>query len=313
MYDRKTGFVTKSMLSTPLLFQGKLLGVIQAINPIFKDGFDDDDINLFNIFANLAALAVQNAVFFEKSIETERIEGELKSAKMIQESLSPSIDFIDDKFEIAARSLSAREVGGAFHFFHKYEEGVYLAALCNINTKGMPGAMRASELSGLLKAMNKLDIRRPSIFAEIINENFKEEKKAYTDLSVFIALININMMNIKFVNFGDIYPILIRDDKTSFLRFNKKSHGNIGEDNFIVRDIDLRLFKEDIFTIFSSSLPEIKNIHGKHLGPKRIIGFFEKKETPRREIIDSLLDYVNEYTGGVERRKDISVMSFVIK
>ncbi|MCL2156360.1 MAG: GAF domain-containing protein [Leptospirales bacterium] len=312
-YDQKTGFVTKSMLSAPLLFKGKLLGVIQAINPIDKGGFDNDDVSLFNFFSNQAALAVQNAIFFQKAIEAERLEGELQAAKMIQESLSPAIDFIDDKFEIAARSLSAREVGGAFHFFREDEEGIYLVAMCNLNTKGIPGAMRASTLSGLIRAMDKLDIRTPSIFAEKINDIYKEEKNTGADLSIFIALINVNTMNIKFVNFGDAFPILVRDDKVAYLRFQKKSHGNIGEDNFKVSDINFPLFSGDIFTIFSSSLPEVKNIHGKQLSQTRIISFFEQKDTGRGEVIDSLLDYVREYTGGVERRKDISVLSFVIK
>jgi len=312
-YDKKTGFTTKAMLSAPLLFKGKLLGVIQAINPIYKDEFDGDDISLFNFFSNQCALAVQNAMFFQKAIEEERLESELQSAKMIQESLSPSIDFISDKFGIAARSLSAREVGGAFHFFRQCEEGVYLIALCNLNTKGIPGAMRASTLSGLIRAMNKMDVRRPSIFAEIINENCKEEKNVYAELSLFIALINVNMMNIKFVNFGDAYPILIRDEKVAYLRFNNKSRGKIGEDNFIASDIDLPLLRGDIFTIFSNSLPEVNNIHGKRLGQQKVMSFFEKRDATRGEVIDSLLDYVNEYSGGVDRRKDISVLSFIMR
>jgi sigma-B regulation protein RsbU (phosphoserine phosphatase) len=312
-YDEGTGFITKSMLASPLLFKGKLLGVIQAINPIYKNEFDGEDINLFNIFSNQAALAVQNAMFFQNVIENERIGRELQSAKIIQESLLGMKDFISDRFEIAARFLSAREVGGGFHFFRECEEGVYLIASCNLNTKGAPGAMMASSLSGLFKSMSTLDIRRPSIFAEIINENCKDEKNAYKELSIFTALINVNLMNIKFVNFGNAYPILIRDDKVAYLRFQKKSHGKIGEDNFMVNDINLRLRHGDIFTIFSHSLPEVKNAHGKHLGKKRVISFFEKKNTPRGEVIDSLLNYVDEYTGGVDKRKDISVLSFVIR
>ena len=312
-YDKNTGFVTRAMLSAPLLFKGKLLGVIQAINPINKDGFDDDDISLFSFFSNQAALAVQNAMFFQKAIEDERLEGELQSAKLIQESLSPKIDFVSDKFGIAARSLSAREVGGAFHFFREYEEGVYLVAMCNLNTKGIPGAMRASTLYGLIRAMNKMDIRKPSAFAEIINDNWKEEKATGKNLSIFIALINVNTMNIKFVNVGDAYPILMRYGKIAYLRFSKKLHGNIGEDNFKVSDIDFPMNRGDIFSIFSNSLREVKNTHGKRVSQKKLLSFFEKGNTTRGEVIDSLLKYVNEYAGSVEKRKDISILSFVIK
>ncbi len=77
-FDKMTGFTTKSILCAPLLFKGKLLGVIQAINPRNKPGFDDEDVVLFNAFGNQAALAVQNAIFFQNAIEEERINNELE-------------------------------------------------------------------------------------------------------------------------------------------------------------------------------------------------------------------------------------------
>ncbi|HQO40438.1 MAG TPA: GAF domain-containing protein, partial [Spirochaetota bacterium] len=102
MYDKSTGFTTRSILCAPLLFKGKLLGVIQAINPVKRGEFDDDDMNLFLLFSNQAALAVQNAIFFQKAIEDERLESELKAAKNIQESLTPDLHISDNGFTSAA-------------------------------------------------------------------------------------------------------------------------------------------------------------------------------------------------------------------
>jgi len=313
MYDKNTGFTTKSILCSPLLFKGKLIGVIQAINPVNKTGFDENDMNLFRVFSNQAALAVQNAIFFQKAIEEERLDGELQSAKVIQESLTPPIDFISDKFDAAARSLSAREVGGAFHFFREYEKGVYLLTLGNLNTRGIPGAMRASTVSGLIRAMYELDIREPDVIIEMINKHCREEIECAAEFSLFISLIDINKMTIKFVNSGDAYPILMRDDKASYLRFNKRSSGCLGSDNFIAGNVDLNLYAGDSFIVFSNSLPELRNIDGKRLGLSGIIRFIEKREAAQGEIIDSLLNYAYSFTGGVERRKDLSVVSFTIK
>src|SRR4030042_2425997 len=50
-FDKMTGFVTKSIVCTPLLFKGKLLGVLQAINQLNRPGFTEDDMSLFKIFA----------------------------------------------------------------------------------------------------------------------------------------------------------------------------------------------------------------------------------------------------------------------
>lgn len=313
MYDKVTGFTTKSILCAPLLFKGKLLGVIQAINPLDKNGFDDNDTNLFRVFSSQAALAVQNAIFFQKAIEEERLDGELQSAKAIQDSLTPSIDFVSDNFDIVARSLSAREVGGAFHFFREVEKDVYLFTLGNLNIKGIPGAIRASTISGLIRAMYELDIREPDVIIDMINNHCQEEIGCSSGFSLFISLIDLNNMKIRFVNSGDAYPILIRDNKAAYLRFNKRSCGYPGSENFIAGKVELDLKCGDSFTVFSSSLPELKNNDGAQLGLSGIVRFIEKRSGSRGEIVDSLLDYAYNYIGGAERRKDLSVVSFTVK
>ena len=116
-FDQETGFVTKSIACTPLLYKGKLLGVIQAINPVNSPGFNEQDMDLFRIFANQASLAVQNAVFFQSALEEERIRVELESARTLQDALIPDINEKFSSIRIAAKSKTAREVGGSFTAF----------------------------------------------------------------------------------------------------------------------------------------------------------------------------------------------------
>jgi len=59
--DEKTGFVTRSLMTVPLVLEDKSIGAIQAVNK--KDGqlFNQDDLDLFRSIADSAALAVNNA------------------------------------------------------------------------------------------------------------------------------------------------------------------------------------------------------------------------------------------------------------
>jgi sigma-B regulation protein RsbU (phosphoserine phosphatase) len=312
MYDKNTGFTTRAILCAPLLFKGKLLGVIQAINPLGKDLFDENDMNLFSIFSNQAALAVQNAIFFQKAIEEERIESELKTAKSIQESLAPPIDYAHGGFEVAARSLPAREVGGAFHFFRQYEEGIYHLTLGNLNTKGIPGAMRASSLAGLFKSVLELDIRDPEKITGMVSSYCADEIGCNEGLSFFTGLINIRNMTVQFVNSGDAFTLLIRNGRAAHLRFLNKSTGNPGCGNFSAKKVTLNLHAGDKLLVFSGSLPRLKNNDARELGLSGIIRYVLKNDLGCGELIDSLLDYAYNYTGGVERRKDLSVVSFMV-
>ena len=57
-FDKKTGFVTRSMICVPLLNKYEVIGCIQIINK--KDGslYDDDDVELSETLAMLTAIAV---------------------------------------------------------------------------------------------------------------------------------------------------------------------------------------------------------------------------------------------------------------
>ena len=120
-------------------------------------------------------------------------------------------------------------------------------------------------------------------------------------------------MTIKFVNSGDAFPILLRGGKASYLRFIKRSTGSLGKSDFAAGKVDLQLYKDDNFIVFSSSLPELKSVNGRQLGLPGVIRFIEKRTGTQGDLIDSLLDYAYSYTGEVERRKDLSVVSFTIK
>lgn len=312
MYDENTGFRTKSMLCSPLLFKGKLLGVIQAINPVGREDFDEHDMSIFRIFANQAALAVQNAIFFQKAIEEERIISELKAAQSINNSLAPLIAIKDRYFSAAAKSIPAREVGGGFHLVREYDEYRYMLTLGNLNNKGIPGALRASTLSGIIRAMFEINIHDPEEIITRVNQLYADDLASNGSISLFIASIDSKKRTLKFVNSGDSYPLLIRGGKIYYLRFADRTAGYLGERGFFASNINFNLEKNDCFVVFSGGLTELKNPEGREFGLHGVIRFLEKSECEPGDIIESLIRFADNYTGGSERRKDLSIVSFMV-
>lgn len=71
--DKKTGLTTRSLLAAPLIASEACLGVIEAVNPLGRDAFSDNDLALLEVLADSVALAIHNA---------DRI-GKLKAAEEI--------------------------------------------------------------------------------------------------------------------------------------------------------------------------------------------------------------------------------------
>lgn len=312
MYDKNTGFLTRAMLCSPLLFKGKLLGVIQAINPVGREKFDDSDMALFRIFSNQAALAVQNAIFFQKAIEEERILSEINAAKSIHNTLAPLIAIKDKYFSAAAKSLPAREVGGAFHLLREFDEGMYLLTLGNLNNKGIPGAMRASTLSGIIRAMIEFKGYNPEEIIRMVNYICDDDMKCNEGISLFIARIDSKNRSLRFVNTGDCYPLLVRNGKVYYLRFADRTEGCLGDEKFYASNINFNLISGDRFVVCSGGITELKNSDGKQMGLQGITRFLEKCDGEPEDIIESLIKFAENYTGGTERRKDLSIVSFMV-
>lgn len=61
--DRRSGFVTRSILAAPMTIKGRLIGVVEAINRL-GGPFSDADRRIFEAFCSQAAVAIENARLF---------------------------------------------------------------------------------------------------------------------------------------------------------------------------------------------------------------------------------------------------------
>ena len=94
--DESTGFVTHTLMTVPLVLEGKAIGAIQAVNK--RDGklFTAPDLELFRSIGDNAALAVRNA----------RLMGDLQdSYDMTLEALSNALDLRDRETEGHSRRV----------------------------------------------------------------------------------------------------------------------------------------------------------------------------------------------------------------
>ncbi len=106
--DEKTGFVTRSLMSVPMVLEGRSLGAIQAVNK--RDGalFNKDDLDLFRSIADSAALAISNAQLLTNLQE---------SYDLTLDALSAALDLRDRETEGHSRRVVeytarlARQIG----------------------------------------------------------------------------------------------------------------------------------------------------------------------------------------------------------
>ncbi|MGB9857973.1 MAG: HD domain-containing phosphohydrolase [Dictyoglomaceae bacterium] len=115
-YDIATSFKTKSILCVPLKTKEKIIGVIEVLNKIGIDNFDENDLNLLQAIANQAAIAIENARLYQdlKELFFDTVE-----------SLASAIDAKDPYTHGHSRRVAqyaemiAREIGYNTSFVEK--------------------------------------------------------------------------------------------------------------------------------------------------------------------------------------------------
>ena len=95
--DKKTGFITRSLLCAPLIVHKETIGAIELLNkqPSKKEPeglFNEVDKHLLSILASAAALAIHNSRMASELVRTEMMQQELEIARTIQESFLPAYE-----------------------------------------------------------------------------------------------------------------------------------------------------------------------------------------------------------------------------
>jgi len=149
--DKQTGFRTRSVLCAPLDYKGRIIGVLQLLNPQEKLQFEPEDLEGFEAYARLTATAIEKIRGLERLRRQERMERDLAIAAALQsELLSRALPEEIPGACFAAYNHPAANVGGDFYdVFVKNPYEIYFA-IGDVSGKGMAASLlMAQTLSAL--------------------------------------------------------------------------------------------------------------------------------------------------------------------
>ncbi len=201
-------------------------------------------------------------------------------------------------------------MGGEFHEIFQLDDRYTGIALGDLHEKGIPGGLRAAIVNGALIAMSSVRGRRPGDMVRILNRAVSRHMKSDRTISLFYGVLDIDEMTFQFVNAGIAYPILVRGGVSRYLRFGQKNLQSSGED---LKKITLRLRNGDLLVILTDGILNVRNKAGRLMGLKKIMGMLENKRGDTDVIVDSLISFAADYSEGLERREDISIIAIKLE
>jgi len=220
----------------------------------------------------------------ESELRRIQLQAELKYAAQIQAGLLPRSYPHIPGFEIAARCLPAKEVGGDFFDWLEVSPGVLRLTLGDVMGKGMAAALLMATARAAIRAVAQHN--RPARAVHLAEKALLSDlENSESFVTLFHGLLNASDRTLSFVDCGHGYVFLRRGDGTvkNLLPRGLPLGVNGGK---TYRGGKIRFEKSDVLVLYSDGLidarPELE------LDNRALAGRFNETATAG-EIVELLL------------------------
>ena len=237
------------------------------------------------------------------------LQNELDVAQKIQQSVLPTEFPISDIYEIDARMLAAREVGGDFYDVLRLENGRIGLSVADVSDKGVPAALFMMSALTLLKG-SAIGLGDPGAVLTEVNDLLNEENEAAMFVTLFYAVFNPSNGLLNYANGGHNPPIIVHPDGTSTLL---PATGGIAlgvAPNFQYEESSVILDPGDTLVLYTDGVTEAMNAEDEEFGLDRLRDLFTNVP-PRnpKETNAAIFEAVSAFAGDTPQSDDITCLA----
>ncbi|MEM6884130.1 MAG: SpoIIE family protein phosphatase [Verrucomicrobiota bacterium] len=304
--DEKTGFQTRAMVTVPLLSGGDCLGVVQVLNPIGRDFFDDDDQNLFEGFAGLIASTLIRLEAQEKVMAEQKAKQELALAAEIQESFLPARFKIFPTCQTRMFYSPALTVGGDFCFIHRLEDDRLLCGLADVTGKGVPAALTMARSTAEIKAMSAQLEDSLGDWVAMVNDHLSEELSGGRFIGITFMLADSKTDKVQVCNAGQYSPMRFNSRKWELLHCPPQLPIGIMP-GFAYQHTEFELEAGHLWLLFSDGITEARNPEEEEYGEDRLLKHCAT-DKDAKGVLDQIAEAWNDFMSGQPQHDDASLL-----
>lgn len=306
--DESTGFQTRSILAAPLIVKEKTIGVAEVINRVDGKAFDESDQELFSTFCRQVAMTIENARVHQIELEKQKLEQQLESAKVIQQSFMPEVFPDKADYAIAAKSVAATSVGGDLFDFIEFDHSVGVA-VGDVTGKGVPAALYMARLVSDFRLYSQM-YPEPEKLLNALNKLLVDRSRRGMFVTFQYGVLDSQNGVFTFSNAGHL----------PFLHI----HANTGEVDFLTggKGIPLGIAAEfemtsdrvqlqhgDAVVFITDGIIEAKNKAGAAYSFERVLHVLAHTEIDANRLVDALLADVQDFSTDTDQHDDLTILA----
>ncbi|MFC1743904.1 GAF domain-containing SpoIIE family protein phosphatase [Candidatus Riflebacteria bacterium] len=312
--DKRTGFITKTVLCAPLKTRTDIIGVTQVLNRTTNKPFENEDLALFEAFSSQVATAIENARLHTSLLDKQRLEQELETAAIIQKGFLPQAFPENKKFDIAACHISAKQCSGDFYDIIEYENNQMGILIGDVAGKGVPAALHMAGFISDFRSLAPVKRDTAQLFNSLNQMLFKKMLQGKF-ITITYIMVDYSTYIVELLNAGHIPSIHINGKSGEMKRIDAKGGPPLGISNLIKYEYESTRFEEgDTFLMFTDGLTEAMSPGGEMYGYETLEEILKKNcHRPLSEIVDAIVADVRTFAGDGEPHDDLTLIAFKLK
>ncbi|HKF40150.1 MAG TPA: GAF domain-containing SpoIIE family protein phosphatase [Candidatus Acidoferrum sp.] len=302
---------TRSELAIPMIYKGKVIGVLDLESPQLNY-FTPDHVQTLSILAANLAVSIENARLYEQVAQGEaRLERDLQAAKRIQGALLRAVPTEDYGLEIAARYLSAREVCGDLYEFLRYGPQQLGVALGDVSGKGTAAALYGAVAIGIMRSLAPQKLQ-PAEMLRQMNQVVGERRIEGRFMTACFATWQKGRQKLRVANGGQSQPLLYRNERCEKIDLTGFPLGIFEEVHY--DEWGVTLDPGNILVFHSDGIAETANSEGQLFGTTRLRKLIEQyHERTAPEIADLVLRDVDWFASSAPLSDDRTLVVLKVK
>jgi serine phosphatase RsbU (regulator of sigma subunit) len=288
-------------LVVPLVSQGDLIGLLNLGPRLSQQEYSADDRKLLSDLATQTAPAVRVAQLVREqqreAQERERIEQELRVARLIQQTLLPKTLPELPGYDVAAYYQPAREVGGDFYDFLELEDGRLGLVVGDVTDKGVPAALVMATTRTLLRAAAQR-LFSPGEVLRRANDALVTDIPPNMFITCLYAILDLESGRLVYANAGHDLPYRRkagRREGAEELRATGMPLGLMPGMSYEEKEIVLEAGESVLF--YSDGLVEAHDPQREMFGFPRLQGLVGTHRSGGSALIGFLLTELSRFTG----------------
>ncbi len=286
---------TRSELAVPMIFKGRVVGVMNLESPELNY-FSPDHVQVLSILAAHLAVSIENARLYEQlAREESRMERDLNAARRIQGALLPRLPGSEFGLDIAARVVSSRELSGDLYDFLRYGPQDLAIAFGDVSGKGSAAALYGAVAVGTLRSLGSLK-PRPASMLRAVNGFLGERLIEGRFMTLCFATWNRRSRRLRIANAGQEQPLLFHAGQCEKIPVVGFPLGIFDETSYDERNYVLA--PGDVVTFYSDGIGDAQNSQGEFFGYRRVAQIvLENLGLSVDGLADRILEDVDKFCG----------------